>query len=70
MVRFGYGQVVPWVRRADGQLLAVAGPDALWLATPVALTGRGFAHRGTFTVEAGQRVPFVLTWMPSHAAVL
>jgi len=68
VVRFGYGQVVPWVRRADRQLLAVAGPDALWLATPVALTGRGFAHSGTFTVEAGQRVPFVLTWMPSHAA--
>ncbi|HXF22419.1 MAG TPA: glycoside hydrolase family 15 protein [Streptosporangiaceae bacterium] len=68
VVRFGYGQVVPWVRRADGQLLAVAGPDALWLATPVALTGRGFTHSGTFTVEAGQRVPFVLTWMPSHAA--
>ena len=68
VVRFGYGQVVPWVRRADGELLAVAGPDALWLATPVQLTGRGFAHRGTFTVEAGQRVPFVLTWMPSHAS--
>jgi GH15 family glucan-1,4-alpha-glucosidase len=57
VVRFGYGQVVPWVRRADGQLLAVAGPDALWLATPVALTGRGFAHSATFTVEAGQPRP-------------
>ena len=67
VVRFGYGQVVPWVRRADSQLLAVAGPDALWLASPVTMTGRGFAHSGTFTVEAGQRVPFVLTWMPSHA---
>ena len=68
VVRFGYGEVVPWVRRADGQLLAVAGPDALWLATPVPLAPRGLAHHGTFTVEAGHRVPFVLTWMPSHAA--
>ena len=66
VVRFGYGQVLPWVRRADSRLLAVAGPDALWLATPVPLTGREFAHRGTFTVESGQRVPFVLSWKPSH----
>lgn len=66
-IRFGYGQIVPWVRRMAGRILAVAGPDALWLATPVALTGRNLAHRGTFTVTAGERVPFVLSWMPSHA---
>ena len=65
-VRFGYGQVMPWVRRVDSCLLAVAGPDALWLATPVTLTGRGMAHEATFTVMAGERVPFVLTWVPSH----
>ncbi|MBO0777042.1 MAG: glycoside hydrolase family 15 protein, partial [Actinobacteria bacterium] len=66
-IRFGYGEVVPWVRRMGGRILAVAGPDALWLDTPVALTGRGLAHRGTFSVEGGERVPFVLSWMPSHA---
>jgi GH15 family glucan-1,4-alpha-glucosidase len=66
VVRFGYGQVVPWMRRMDGDLLGVAGPDSVWLATPVPLTGHGFAHQATFTVEAGERVPFVLTWMPSH----
>ena len=65
-VRFGYGQVVPWMRRLDGNVLGVAGPDALWLATPVTLTGHSFAHQATFTVEAGERVPFVLSWMPSH----
>jgi GH15 family glucan-1,4-alpha-glucosidase len=65
-VRFGYGQVTPWVRRADSCLLAVAGPDSLWLDTPVTLTGRSFAHQATFTVMAGERVPFVLTWVPSH----
>ena len=27
-IRFGYGQVVPWVRHTDGTLTAVAGPDA------------------------------------------
>ena len=66
MVRFGYGQVLPWMRRTDGQLLGVAGPDAVWLATPVALTGRDCTHQATFTVQAGQRVPFVLSYMPSY----
>jgi GH15 family glucan-1,4-alpha-glucosidase len=66
-IRFGYGQIVPWVRRLGGRIVAVAGPDALWLDTPVGLAGRNLAHRGTFTVAAGERVPFVLSWMPSHA---
>ena len=65
-IRFGYGQVTPWVRRVDSCLLAVAGPDSLWLDTPITLTGRSFAHKATFTVLAGERVPFVLTWVPSH----
>ena len=65
-IRFGYGQVTPWVRRVDSCLLAVAGPDSLWLDTPITLTGRNFAHKATFTVLAGERVPFVLTWVPSH----
>ena len=33
--RFDYGHVVPWVYRQDGDLVAVAGPDAGWLRTPV-----------------------------------
>jgi GH15 family glucan-1,4-alpha-glucosidase len=31
VARFDYGWIVPWVRRVDGALLAVAGPDALTL---------------------------------------
>jgi GH15 family glucan-1,4-alpha-glucosidase len=65
-IRFGYGQVVPWMRRMDRCLLGIAGPDALWLATPVTLTGHAMAHEATFTVMAGERVPFTLTWVPSH----
>src|ERR1700722_14756242 len=66
-VRFGYGQVLPWMRRVDHCLSAVAGPDAVWLRTPVRLIGRSMRHEASFTVTAGQRVPFVLAWMPSHA---
>jgi GH15 family glucan-1,4-alpha-glucosidase len=65
-IRFGCGRVVPWVRRREGDINAIAGPDALWLDTPVPMTGRNMAHQATFTVEAGERLPFVLTWMPSH----
>lgn len=65
-VRFDYGCVVPWVRRLDGRLLAIAGPDALILASPVATHGRGLHTVASFTVRAGDRVPFVLTWHPSH----
>jgi GH15 family glucan-1,4-alpha-glucosidase len=67
VIRFDYGSVVPWVRRVDEEtLLAIAGPDALALRTPVPLRGEDFRTRGEFTVAKGDRVPFVLTWYPSH----
>ena len=47
-------------------LVAVAGPDAVWLASDVAHHGRDFASYADFTVEAGQRETFVLTWNPSY----
>ena len=65
-VRFGYGQIVPWARRIDGSVNAVAGPDSVWVSTPVRLAGRDMEHRATFTVTAGQRIPFTLTWVQSH----
>jgi GH15 family glucan-1,4-alpha-glucosidase len=67
VIRFDYGSVIPWVRRLDdATLLAVAGPDALALRTPVDLEPQGMTHTATFSVRAGERVPFVLTWFPSH----
>jgi GH15 family glucan-1,4-alpha-glucosidase len=65
-LRFGYGRVVPWVRRMSQTVWAVAGPDSVWLRTPVKLVGQDLAHRASFVVQAGERVPFVLTWSPSH----
>ncbi len=67
IIRFGYGGWVPWVTRDEsGDLLAIAGPDMLLLRTPVELRGEGFTTVGDFEVSAGQRVPFVLTYVPSH----
>jgi GH15 family glucan-1,4-alpha-glucosidase len=65
-LRFDYGRVVPWVRRLDGQLQAVAGPDAAWLSTPVETYGRDLTTYADFEVSAGDRVPFVLTYRPSY----
>ena len=65
-VRFDYGSIVPWVRRVPEGTLAVAGPDALLLASPVELVGENMHTVAEFHVEPGDRVPFVLTWYPSN----
>ena len=63
VIRFGYGAIVPWVNRAeDGTLHAVAGPERVVLYAPVPLYGENLKTVGEFTVTAGQRVPFVLSY--------
>lgn len=66
VIRFDYGQAVPWVREKDGGILAIAGPDALTLRSDVETEGEGLSTVCKFTVAAGQRVGFVLTWHSSH----
>jgi GH15 family glucan-1,4-alpha-glucosidase len=66
VIRFDYGAIIPWVRRMDGGIRAVAGPEALRLQTPVALRGENLTTVAEFTVAEGQHVPFVLTWHPSN----
>jgi GH15 family glucan-1,4-alpha-glucosidase len=65
-IRFGYGQIVPWVRRVEGTLHAIAGPDGLSLWTPVDCHGRDFSTVAEFTVSEGQRIPFSLSWFPAN----
>ena len=65
-IRFDYGQVVPWVRRDDGALVATAAPDSCWLRTPVETRGEHLATVADFTIGEGERMPFVLTWRESH----
>src|SRR4051812_40687268 len=65
-LRFDYGNVVPWVYREQGALVAVAGPDAAWLRTDMPTRGENMATRSDFEVSPGDRVPFVLTWRQSH----
>ena len=66
VIRFDYGSIVPWVRRIERGISAIAGPDMLSLRTDVELQGEDFTTVAEFTVSEGQRVPFDLTWHPSH----
>jgi GH15 family glucan-1,4-alpha-glucosidase len=67
IIRFDYGSTIPWVTRLDdGTLRAIAGPQMLLLKTPAALRGEDFTTVSEFTVEPGQRIPFVLRHASSH----
>jgi GH15 family glucan-1,4-alpha-glucosidase len=69
VLRFGYGAVVPWVTRLeDDTHRAIAGPDMVVLRTSVHLVGENLHTIGRFDVSAGETVPFVLTYAPSHVA--
>jgi GH15 family glucan-1,4-alpha-glucosidase len=66
VVRFNYGAAVPWVNRLDdGSINAIAGPERVVLRTPVALYGEDLRTIGEFAVDAGQSIPFVLSYGPS-----
>jgi GH15 family glucan-1,4-alpha-glucosidase len=66
IIRFDYGQIVPWVRKRHDGLEAIAGPDGLILRTPIETYGRDLTTVAEFTVAKGDRIPFVLTWFLSH----
>jgi len=63
VARFNYGATVPWVDRLeDGAHNAIAGPERLVLRSPVTLHGADLQTVGEFSVAAGERVPFVLSY--------
>ena len=69
VIRFDYGMTIPWVKRSDEGLVAVAGPNALVLRSDVPTHGEDFSTVSNFTVKEGERKTFVLTWYPSHEAL-
>jgi GH15 family glucan-1,4-alpha-glucosidase len=63
VMRFNYGATVPWVNRLDdGAINAIAGPERLVLRTSAAPYGEDLKTVGEFVVEAGQSIPFVLSY--------
>jgi GH15 family glucan-1,4-alpha-glucosidase len=82
IVRFGYGEIRPWVSRSTGAVMdddvltAVAGPDMLIFrgtrrprADKTGEHGVAGAHRDVFTVRPGQVHSFSTTWVPAHAGI-
>jgi GH15 family glucan-1,4-alpha-glucosidase len=71
VIRFAYATALPWVRKVRGddgliRLLAIAGPDAVWVSSEVELQHTEQKVTAEFEVGAGDRVPFVLTYSASH----
>lgn len=70
IIRFGFGANIPWVRRTgSGELLAISGPDMTVLRTPIQTHGENMTTVADFIVDAGETVPFVLTYGASHREV-
>lgn len=66
VLRFDYGSVVPWVRRNDCGISAIAGPDAVSVLTPIRQHGEDLKTVAEFSINPGERIPFSLSWHPSH----
>jgi len=57
---------LPWVRPHGREIHAIAGPNLVRLTSAVPGSGHDGDMRADFTVRKGDRVPFVLSWAPSH----
>jgi GH15 family glucan-1,4-alpha-glucosidase len=65
-LRPDYAAIRPWIESAADGVLAVAGPDAFRLSTPVALDVEDGVVSASFDATEGSRLRFVLLWHPSH----
>jgi GH15 family glucan-1,4-alpha-glucosidase len=68
VLRFDYGDAVPWVSRmpdAKG-IRAIAGPSLTVLCSSVPLEGKDLTTVAQFEISAGDTLPFVLSYAPSH----
>ena len=66
VLRFDYGRVRPWLRRAEEVWVAIAGPDRVHLDTQLDVHERDGALTAEFTVLPGAVVPLTLECYPSH----
>ncbi len=65
-VCFGFGADVPLIEMTRDGTRFLAGPDALILRGPLALTQQGACVSAQLQVRKGDRIPMQLTWYPSH----
>jgi GH15 family glucan-1,4-alpha-glucosidase len=65
-VRFGYGADAPLIEMTRDGTQFLAGPHALVLRGPLALTEQNRRVSAALQVRKGDRIPIQLTWFPSH----
>lgn len=70
VIRFDYGQIRPWVHRVTPfdreMIVAVAGPDKVFLCGPRLPRAGDGRHDDEFEVREGDCLDFSLVWVPSH----
>lgn len=75
VIRYDYGQVLPWVRRnfdpvrGTESLVAVAGPHAAVLHATRLPKAKHHTHRDEFEVRAGEVYDFEFACHPGHAGI-
>ncbi|HUA14467.1 MAG TPA: glycoside hydrolase family 15 protein [Verrucomicrobiae bacterium] len=70
VMRFDYGETVPWVTRAeDGSLVAIAGPHRLVLRSSAPFRGEGWHTVSDFKIKAGTTAHFELQYGSSFHRV-
>ena len=62
VLRFNYGQAIPWVTRTENGICAVVGPDTVWLHAETKLEGEHLETVSKFEVNEGQEVTFELVY--------
>ena len=60
-LRFGFGQVSPWMQPHKRGVIAEVGPDRVVFDSPVGVTISDGGVSADFTVESGDRLAFILT---------
>ncbi len=68
-LRFGYGQIEPWMRNHERGLCAEIGPDRIMLDSPITLSLRAGLASAKFTVEKGEKVVFMLSYSRSDVPI-
>ncbi len=67
-LRFDYGRTVPWVTRIEKGVRAIAGPNLALLRATVPMHGENLKTVAEFTVSAGERESFTMTYGISYRA--
>ena len=66
VLRFDYGEIIPWVTKAGHLVTATAGPDSVALWTRIETRGENLRTVAEVELGPGQQIPFVLMWYPSN----